>query len=107
MKIFDCFMYFDEDLLLDLRLHYLDKFVDKFVIVECSYNHKGEINTDEVNAEAIKIIKLLGYCDKRASKDLSLYKNNIKKVEDAKELIKIGFNYSISGPIFFYCRKFK
>ena len=34
MKIFDCFMYFDEDLLLDLRLNTLNKFVDKFVIVE-------------------------------------------------------------------------
>ncbi len=42
MKIFDCFMYFDEDLLLDLRLNYLDKFVDYFVIVESIYNHNGE-----------------------------------------------------------------
>ena len=42
MKIFDCFMYFDEDLILDLRLNYLDDFVDKFVIVESTYNHNGE-----------------------------------------------------------------
>jgi len=42
MKIFDCFMYFDEDLILDLRLNYLDNFVDKFVIVESTYNHNGE-----------------------------------------------------------------
>ena len=42
MKIFDCFMYFDEDLVLDLRLNYLDKFVDKFIIVESKYNHNGE-----------------------------------------------------------------
>ena len=31
MKIFDCFMYFDEDLILDIRLNTLDKFVDYFV----------------------------------------------------------------------------
>ncbi len=42
MKIYDCFMYFDEDLVLDLRLNYLSKYVDKFVIVESQYNHKGE-----------------------------------------------------------------
>jgi len=42
MKIYDCFMYFDEDLVLDLRLNYLANFVDKFVIVESAYNHKGE-----------------------------------------------------------------
>tara|TARA_X000001036_G_scaffold271706_1_gene252301 strand:- start:4641 stop:5510 length:870 start_codon:yes stop_codon:yes gene_type:complete len=34
-------MYFDEDLLLDLRLNYLDKFVKKFVITEATYTHNG------------------------------------------------------------------
>ena len=42
MKIFDCFMYFDEDLVLDVRLNLLNDFVDKFVIIESSYDHKGE-----------------------------------------------------------------
>ena len=51
MKIFDCFMYFNEDLLLDLRLNYLDKFVDKFIIIECSYNHKGEAKEPHFNKE--------------------------------------------------------
>ena len=34
MKIFDCFSYWDEDLLLDLRLNVLNDYVDYFVIVE-------------------------------------------------------------------------
>ena len=34
-------MYFDEDLLLDLRLNSLDKFVKKFVITEATYTHNG------------------------------------------------------------------
>jgi len=34
MKIYDCFSYWDEDLLLDLRLNILDNYVDYFVIVE-------------------------------------------------------------------------
>jgi len=42
MKIFDCFMYYDEDLILDLRLNYLNNYVDKFVIVESSYTHSGD-----------------------------------------------------------------
>ena len=42
MKIYDCFIYFDEDLLLDVRLNILDKFVDKFVIVESKFSHSGE-----------------------------------------------------------------
>ena len=42
MKIFDCFMYFDEDLVLDLRLNTLNNNVDYFVIVESTFTHRGE-----------------------------------------------------------------
>ena len=41
MKIIDCFMYFDEDLVLDLRLNILNSIVDKFVIVESKIDHAG------------------------------------------------------------------
>ncbi len=34
MKIYDCFSYWDEDLLLDLRLNILNNYVDFFVIAE-------------------------------------------------------------------------
>jgi len=42
MKIFDCFMYFDEDVVLDVRLNTLDRYVSKFVIVESLFTHKGD-----------------------------------------------------------------
>ena len=42
MKLYDCCMYFDEDLMLDLRLNTLHKYVDKFIIVESSYTHSGK-----------------------------------------------------------------
>ena len=42
MKIFDCFMYFDEEVVLDLRLNTLDRYVDYFVIVESTFTHKGD-----------------------------------------------------------------
>jgi beta-1,4-mannosyl-glycoprotein beta-1,4-N-acetylglucosaminyltransferase len=35
-------MFFDEEMLLELRLNTLDKFVDKFVIVESAYTHSGK-----------------------------------------------------------------
>tara|TARA_B100001057_G_C22844681_1_gene948501 strand:- start:990 stop:1859 length:870 start_codon:yes stop_codon:yes gene_type:complete len=35
-------MYFDEDVVLDVRLNFLNNYVDKFVVVESEYNHKGE-----------------------------------------------------------------
>ena len=42
MPLYDCFMYFDEDIILDLRLNYLDAYVDKFIIVENKFTHSGK-----------------------------------------------------------------
>jgi len=57
MKIFDCFMYFDEDIVLDIRLNFLDKFVDKFVIIESKYDHKGERRTPLFNINKFEKFK--------------------------------------------------
>ena len=51
MKIFDCFMYFDEETVLDLRLNILDKYVDYFIIVESIYTHKGEKRNLKFNSK--------------------------------------------------------
>ena len=42
MKIYDCFMYFDEEVVVNVRLHTLNEFVDYFVIVESRFTHKGD-----------------------------------------------------------------
>ena len=42
MIVYDCFMYMNEDVVLDLRLNYLNKFVDKFVIIESLFFHNGQ-----------------------------------------------------------------
>lgn len=41
MRIFDCFIYYDEDLILDIRLRELNKFIHKFIIVESGEDHQG------------------------------------------------------------------
>ena len=53
-------MYFDEDLLLDIRLNTLNKFVfHKFVITEATYTHNGSRkklnNSILTNLENLKI----------------------------------------------------
>lgn len=35
-------MYFDEDMILDIRLNTLNQYVDKFIICEAKFNHRGE-----------------------------------------------------------------
>jgi len=42
MKIYDCFQFFDEEMLLDLRLNVMNKYIDKFVITEATYMHNGK-----------------------------------------------------------------
>ena len=42
MAIFDCFQYFNEEHIVDLRFNILNKFIDYFVIVESTVNHQGK-----------------------------------------------------------------
>ena len=41
MKIIDCFNYFDEDMMLEIRLSTLFDYVDKFIICEATYLHQN------------------------------------------------------------------
>ena len=55
--IYDCFSYLDEDLLLNLRLNILDKYVDYFVIVEGNktwQNNSKELKFDINKYEKFK-----------------------------------------------------
>ena len=42
MRLFDCFMFYDEETVLEIRLNTLNKFVDYFVIVESKNFHNGQ-----------------------------------------------------------------
>ena len=57
MRIFDCFMFCDEEMLLDIRLNILNKFVDKFIIVESIYTHSGKKRDLVFNIENYKKFK--------------------------------------------------
>ena len=45
MKIYDCFMYYDEDLVADLRFNILNKYITEFIVVESKFTHSGEKRT--------------------------------------------------------------
>ena len=57
MKIYDCFMYFDEEIVLDLRLNTLNDYVDYFVIVESKFTHKGDLRQLKFNHQKFKKFK--------------------------------------------------
>ncbi|MDB3903643.1 hypothetical protein N9297_02690 [Candidatus Pelagibacter sp.] len=57
MKIFDCFMYFDEEMVVDVRLNTLNEFVDYFVIVESRFTHKGDLRELKFNHKKFEKFK--------------------------------------------------
>jgi len=64
MKLYDCCMYFDEDLILDLRFNILNNYVDKFVIAEATKDHAGKdkklnFNINNFNKFKDKIIYIV------------------------------------------------
>ena len=57
MKIIDCFMFYDEDMILDIRLNILDEYVSNFIICEASFNHNGTKRELKFNIDNFKKYK--------------------------------------------------
>ena len=55
MKIYDCFQFFNEENILDLRFNILDEYVDFFVIAESTTDHQG--NFKKLNFDIKKFKK--------------------------------------------------
>ena len=93
MKIFDCFMYFNEDTVLDLRLNHLNEFVDYFIIIESIYNHKGE--RKDLNFDINKFNKFKGKIRylvlDQLPKNTELINDNDSEDEKSRKYILNGY----------------
>jgi beta-1,4-mannosyl-glycoprotein beta-1,4-N-acetylglucosaminyltransferase len=92
MNLYDCFMYFDEDLLLDLRLNFLSKFVKKFIITEATYTHNGskkELKFDISKFQKFKDKIIYIVVDKQPENILELVEGETKD-QRAEKLILNG-----------------
>ena len=106
MRIFDCFMYFDEEIVLDLRLNSLNNYVDYFVIVESTFTHKGDERKLKFNHEKFKkfekkIIYLV--YDKRPSNIEEVLNNDSHDEKSRKYILNAAYrengqrNFIING----------
>ena len=91
MKIFDCFMFYDEELLLNIRLNTLDKYVDFFVIVESKYLHNGKERTLCFNINKYKNFKDKIIYIVQENEPKGILKLNLSDNEDTKSH-KLIFN---------------
>ena len=83
-------MYFDEDLLLDIRLNSLDKYVKKFVITEATYTHNGSKKKLNFNIDNFKKFKdKINYIvvDKQPENILQLSDNDTKERRGEKLIL--------------------
>jgi Glycosyltransferase family 17. len=106
MKIFDCFMYFDEEVVLDLRLNILNKYVDYFVIVESIFTHRGDKRKLKFNHKKFekfkdKIIYLI--YDKEPNNIEEVLSNDSEEVKSRKYILNASLrensqrNFIING----------
>ena len=83
MKVYDCTLYHDEDLILELRFNILSKFVDKFVICESKFSHSGrekKLNFDIKKFPEFKK-KIIYLVSTDEPSELIFDKNSIEKKE--------------------------
>ncbi len=92
MKIFDCFMYFDEDVVLDLRMNVLDEHIDYFVIVESTFTHKGDARKLKFNIE-----KFPNFKDKIIYLVYDNEPKNIKKISNDENETNKSIKYILNA----------
>ncbi len=85
-------MYFDEDLLLDLRLNHLDQYVKKFIITEATYTHNGAKKDLKFD-----ISKFSKFKDKINYIVVDKQPENILKLEDGESKHKRGEKLILNG----------
>ena len=89
MKLYDCFMFYDETMLLKIRLNILHKFVDKFIISEARYLHNGKekkLNFNIKNFSEFKD-KIEYIVVEQPPKLLKIYREDTKKNIEEKKIL--------------------
>ena len=89
MKIFDCFMYFDEELVLEVRLNTLNKFVDYFVIVESKFTHKGDLRDLKFNHKKFEKFKdkIIYLIHEEKPKEIEIIKSEDSEDEKSRKYV--------------------
>ena len=118
MKIFDCTLYYDEDLILELRLNILNKHVDKFVISESKFSHSGRekklnFNINKFSEFKNKIIYIV--CDdepegliydnnetEKKEKAENYRSNSVKRIAHQRNKLYEGLNEASSEDFILY-----
>ena len=108
-------MFFDEEMLLDLRLNIMNKYVDKFVITEATYMHSGKskkliFDINKFSKFRDKIIyiavdkqpanlEIINENDSNDTKGSKLINNSVKRENFQREMAKDSLDKSADEDI--------
>ena len=115
MKIFDCTLYYDEDLILETRLNILEKHIHKFVICESTFTHSGKekklnFNINKFSNFKNKIIYLVNdsepnniiYDQNNKEAPEQMRPNAIKRIANQREFLLNGLQEANNNDLILY-----
>ena len=118
MKIIDCTTYYNEDLMLEVRFNIMNKYVDKFIVVESKYQHRGNkkklnFNINKFSEFKKKIIykiveeepKNIIYKEKNNvlyEEEIDKRSNSIKRIKHQRDSMMECLNFAEDDDYIFY-----
>ena len=115
MKIFDCTLYYDEDLILETRLNILEKYVHKFIICESTFTHSGKekklnFNINKFSNFKNKIIYLVNdtepnniiYDQNNKEAPEQMRPNAMKRIANQREFLLNGLQEANNNDLILY-----
>ena len=103
MKIYDCTTFYSEHMMLDMRFHVLNDYVEKFIVTESLYSHSGQpkkLNFDINNYPKFKD-KIIYLVIDQEPDDLIKIENTkehqgLKRINSLKR-IELSYNYMMKA----------
>ena len=103
MKIYDCTTFYSEHMMLDVRFHVLNDYVEKFIVTESLYSHSGQpkkLNFDINNYPKFKD-KIIYLVIDQEPNDLIKIENTkehqgLKRINSLKR-IELSYNYMMKA----------
>ena len=103
MKIYDCSTFYSEHMMLDVRFHVLNDYVEKFIVTESLYSHSGQpkkLNFDINNYPKFKD-KIIYLVIDQEPNDLIKIENTkehqgLKRINSLKR-IELSYNYMMKA----------
>ena len=103
MKIYDCTTFYSEHMMLDVRFHVLNDYVEKFIVTESLYSHSGQpkkLNFDINNYPKFKD-KIIYFVIDQEPNDLIKIENTkehqgLKRINSLKR-IELSYNYMMKA----------